>query len=163
DQMNITTYGMAGSWAGWQSWHSSAIFGESPATPSSVDSSVKAYLAAGVPANKLGIGVGFYGSCWTPPVRAPTSGLHGSRSVADDGTMSFTHIMSAYYTDMDHHYDATAKAPYLGYASAHGPEGCSFVSYEDPQSILDKGQYAAKMGLGGAIVWTLNAGYLPSQ
>src|SRR5262249_12398024 len=146
DQINIMTYGMAGAWPGWRSWHSSALFGEAANTPSSLDSSVKADLAARGPAQKLRIGIRLYCSCWTPPVNAPSSDLNGSQLVADDGTMSFTHIMSAYYTDMNHHWDAAAKAPYLGFAQAHGPEGCSFVSYEDAQSIQEKGQYAKMMG-----------------
>jgi chitinase len=37
------------------------------------------------------------------------------------------------------------------------------VTYEDTQSIADKGQYVHDQGLGGAIVWTINEGYRPSQ
>ena len=59
DRLNIMNYGMSGAWDGWRSWHSSALYGESGTTPSSVASSVNAYLAAGVPAAKLGIGAGF--------------------------------------------------------------------------------------------------------
>ena len=42
------SYDMAGPWDGWQSWYTSALDGESPTTPSSIDTSVTAYLAAGV-------------------------------------------------------------------------------------------------------------------
>jgi len=162
DQINIMSYSMAGAWPGWESWHSSAIFGATPTTPSSVDGSVKAYIAAGVPASKLGVGIGFYGSCWSSPVTKPQSPLGASQIVADDNVMSFTNIMTSYYDAASHHWDDTAKAPYLGYSSPHGPQGCTFVSYEDEQSILEKGKYAAQMGLGGAIVWTINQGHLPN-
>lgn len=163
DQINIMSYSMAGGWGGWQSWHSSALMGEGPTTPSSVDSSVKAYLAAGVPAAKLGIGIGFYGSCWSSPVSGPGQDIGGSGIVADDNTMTFEHIMSAYHAAGSYHFDAAAHAPYLGFASPHGPEGCTFVSYEDEQSIADKGKYVHDNGLGGAIVWTINEGYRPNQ
>jgi chitinase len=163
DQINLMSYGMAGPWDGWQSWHSAALTGETPTTPSSVDSSVKAYLAAGVPAGKLGLGIGFYGSCWTAPVNGPLQDLGGSGLVADDNVMTFDHIMTAYYADAAHHWDTAAQVPYLGFAAAHGPEGCTFVSYEDPQSIAAKGQYARDHALGGAIVWTINEGYRPAQ
>lgn len=162
DQINIMTYGMAGPWPDWQSWHSSAIYGESAFTPTSVDSSVKAYLAAGVPPTKLGIGVGFYGSCWTPPVSGPKEQLGGSTIAADDNVMSYTNIMTLYYTAQAHQFDATAKASYLSFSGPQGPQGCQFVSYEDEQSIAEKGNYVKAQGLGGAIVWTINQGYLPN-
>lgn len=159
DQINIMTYGMADGWDGWQSWHSSAIAGNGPTTPSSVDSSVQAYIAAGVPAAKVGIGIGFYGSCWSPPVSGPGVTPNGSSVVASDHAMSFANIMDDYYVAANHHYDATANAPWLGFPSAHGPEGCTFVSYEDEQSIVAKGAYATQTGIGGTIIWTINQGH----
>ncbi|APR76501.1 Chitinase [Minicystis rosea] len=163
DQINIMSYSMAGPWDGWQSWHSSALYGGGGNTPSSVDSSVAAYLAAGVPAAKLGVGIGFYGSCWSPPVTAPKSAIGSSQIIADDNIMTFANIMSAYYSAADRKWDDAAKAPYLSFSSAHGPQGCTFVSYEDEESILEKGKYVAQKGLGGAIVWTINEGHRADQ
>ncbi|MFS8066798.1 MAG: glycoside hydrolase family 18 protein, partial [Byssovorax sp.] len=37
DQINIMSYGMAGGWSGWQSWHSAALYGETSTTPTSID------------------------------------------------------------------------------------------------------------------------------
>ena len=162
DQINLMTYGMAGAYTGWKSWHSSALHQQDPATPTSVESSVKAYLAAGVPAAKIGVGAGFYGLCYSPPVSAPMQALGASTIVADDGTMSFAHITTSYLTPQARHYDVAAAAPYLSFASATGPQGCGFVSYEDEQSLADKGAYVKAQGLGGAIVWTVNQGYLAS-
>jgi chitinase len=116
-----------------------------------------------VPAGKLGLGIGFYGSCWTAPVNGPLQDLGGSALVADDDVMTYDHIMTAYYADAAYHWDAAAQVPYLGFAAPHGPEGCTFVSYEDQQSIAAKGQYAHDHGLGGAIVWTINEGHRPTQ
>ena len=163
DQINIMSYEMAGAWSGWQSWHSSAIYGETSTTPTSVDVNVKAYLAAGVPAAKLGIGIGFHGSCWSSPVTQPKQSPGASQIVAGDNTMTFDKIMSSCYSDAAHHWDATARAPYLSFSAAHGPQGCTFVSCEDSQSILEKGACVKAKGLGGTIVWTINQGYQPSQ
>ena len=163
DQINIMSYGMAGAWSGWQSWHSAALYGETSTTPTSVDVNVKAYMSAGVPAAKIGVGIAFYGTCWSSPVNQPKSSLNGSSVVADDNVMSYDNIMKSYYSDADRRWDATARVPYLGFSSAHGPQGCTFVSYEDPQSILEKGAYVKQKGLGGAIVWTINQGYRSSQ
>lgn len=63
DQINIMSYDMAGAWDGWDSWLFGPLYGATPTHPSSIDSSVQRFLAVGVPAHKLGIGVGFYGSC----------------------------------------------------------------------------------------------------
>lgn len=161
-QINIMSYGMADAWPGWQSWHSGALRGETPTTPSSVDSSVNAYLAAGVPPEKLGIGIGFFGSCWSRPVNAPRQDLSSSSVVAGDNVMTFDHIMNAYYTSVAYRWDAAAQMPYLGFPTARGPEGCTFVSYEDERSILEKGAYVKQRGLGGTIVWNINEGYRPS-
>lgn len=163
DQINIMTYGMADSWPGWDSWHSSALLGESASTPTSVDNSVRAYLAAGVPGAKLGIGVGFYASCWSPPVAGPRQRPGSGHILAGDNVMSFDHVMTAYYSAKARRWDATAKVPYLAFPSPRGPEGCTFVSYEDEESIEEKGRYVRARGLGGAIVWTINEGHRPGE
>ncbi len=161
DQMNLMSYGMAGAWQGWQSWHSSPLSGESPTTPESIDTSVSAYLQAGVPAAKVGLGVGFFGLCYTPPVTGPKQALGGSTIAASDGVMTYAHIVADYLPAMTYAFDPTAQVPYLGNATAVGPEGCSYVSYDDPSSIAAKGQYAKAHGLGGTILWELAEGYVP--
>ncbi|MBI4953311.1 MAG: glycoside hydrolase family 18 protein [Myxococcales bacterium] len=160
DQINMMTYGMADAWPGWDSWHSSALAGESGTTPTSVSSSAEAYIAGGVPAEKIGVGIGFYGSCWAGGVTGPSQAVGGSSVVASDNDISFTNIVNDYYVPGNAHYDAAAEAPYLGFANGHGPYGCTFLSYEDEQSILAKGAYVKSRGLGGAIIWTIGQGYL---
>jgi chitinase len=162
DQLNIMSYGMAGPWQGWNSWHSSPLYSQDTATPESIDSSVQAYLAAGVPKAKLGIGIGFYGLCYTLPVTEPDQPLNGSTITASDGTMSYAHIMESYYDASARKWDSFARAPYLSFSSATGPEGCSYISYDDEQSIAEKGAYLKAQGLGGVIQWEINEGYLSS-
>ena len=162
DQLNIMSYGMADNWGGWVSWHHAALYGEASNRPSSVASSVRAYVAAGVPASKLGIGLSSYGSCW----RGASTMLQtlGSTAgvVASDNEMSYANIMSQYHTSSAYRWDATARAGYLSFATQTGPQGCTMVSYEDVQSITEKGAYVKSAGLGGAIMWTVQQGYLPS-
>lgn len=163
DQINLMTYGMAGAWGGWQSWHSAALDGAGGSTPSSIASSVAAYTSAGVAAAKLGLGIGFYGQCWSPPVSGPNQDLGGATVLADDNVMSYANILSSYYTASARTFDATAQVPYLGFASAKGPQGCTFVSYDDEESIAAKGAWAKGHGLGGTIVWTIGEGYVASN
>ncbi len=160
DRLNIMSYGMAGAWPGWQSWHSSALRGAGASTPSSVDACVNAYVAGGVPVGRLGVGMGFYGSCWSAPVTAPRMALGASSIVADDGVMSYANILARYFDPAARRYDMAAAAPYLTFAMPHAPQGCTMVSYEDPESIAEKGAYVRMRGLGGAIIWTINQGYV---
>jgi chitinase len=162
DQLNIMSYGMAGAWSGWKSWHSSALYHTDSATPMSIDSTVKLYLAASVPAAKLGIGIGFYGLCYSSPVTAPDQALNGATLVASDGAISYANIMTNYYSASTRQWDSLARVPYLSFASPHAPDGCTYISYDDEQSIAEKGAYVKAMGLGGVIQWELNEGYLSS-
>jgi chitinase len=160
-QMNLMTYDMAGPWGGWVSWHFSALQDHGADHPSSIASSVQQYLNVGIPAAKLGVGIGFYGACWRG-VTGPRQALNGAYIVASDNTMSYRNIMTSYYTLAARRWDDAAKAGYLTFSTATGPQGCNFISYEDEQSIAAKGEFVRTRGLGGAIIWTIGQGHLPS-
>jgi len=162
DQLNIMSYGMAGAWQGWKSWHSSPLYQQDSATPTSIDSSVKLYIAAGVPKQKLGVGIGFYGLCYSPPVTAPDQALNGATVIASDGTISYANIMANYYSANSRQWDSFARAPYLSFSSAHAPDGCGYISYDDEQSIAEKASYIKSNALGGVIEWEINEGYIKS-
>ena len=162
DQLNIMSYGMAGAWQGWNSWHDSPLYQTDPATPLSIDSTVGIYAAAGVPKAKLGVGIGFFGLCYSAPVTGPDQPLNGATILASDGTMSYTNIMGLYYDASARQWDSLARVPYLSFASAHAPDGCTYISYDDEQSIGEKGTYVKAQGLGGVMQWEINEGYLPS-
>ena len=159
DQMNMMTYGMADNWDGWVAWHSSAVRGEGPDHPTSVQSSVAQYRAAGVPVSKLGIGIGFFGSCWSAPANGALQPPRQSRVVAGDNDMSFANIKNDYYRAINYHHDAATGASYLSFSIPVGPKKCTFISYEDEASVAAKGRYADESGVGGAMIWQLNEGY----
>ena len=162
DRVNIMSYGMAGVYSGWSAWHSSALSGQASDTPTSVQSSVQAYLAAGIPAGKLGLGIGFYGLCYQG-VTAPHQRTPGMKIVASDSKMSDVNIVGHYLTPAVRKWDAVAQVPYLSSKTPLGPQGCTYVSYEDAQSIALKGQYARRQNLGGVIVWTLGQGHFTGR
>lgn len=160
DRINIMSYDMNYNQFGWDSWFTSAIDGESGSTPSSVDSGVAFYLASGVSAAKLGIGIPFYGECWQG-VSAPRQTIpNGAGIVQSDNVMTYPNIVANYYSAALYHYDATAQQPWLGSAAGIGPLHCNYVSYEDPTSIAAKGAYVKSHSLGGAIIWTISQGYI---
>lgn len=160
DQINIMSYSMAGAWDGWQSWHHTAIDGATPTTPTSIRTSVDAWLTAGVPASKLGIGAGFYGLCYTSPVTAPNQDLGGATAIANDNELAWRKLTGAYYSADARHWDDAAKAPYLSFSSPTGPLGCTYLSYTDEESLAAEAEYVHTRKLGGVIVWTINEGHL---
>jgi chitinase len=163
DRLDIMTYDMEWDSGGWDSWFSSALHGESSTTPTSVDSSVDFYLASGVPRNRLGVGIGFYGVCWQG-VTGPRQTIGaGAGIIGSDNTYSYHNVVLQYYLAANYHYDTTADAPWLGSAIAFGPNNCNFLSYENAQSVTAKGAYARQNGLGGTIIWTIGEGYVPEQ
>jgi chitinase len=166
DRINAMTYGMSGTYDGWKTWHSSALYATADrAAPTSVDLTVAGYLKAGVPAEKLGIGIGFYGICYSAPATKPledTVGIRpdGARIIAGDNDLSYANIVTQYEPAGTKNWDAAAKVPYLSFALPNGVKGCTYLTYENEQSILEKGRYVKQKGLGGAIIWNINEGYV---
>jgi len=162
DRINVMSYLMGGPWSGWLSWHSSALSGHGAQYPSSIEVSAEGYRSVGIPAGKIGIGVGFFGVCWKG-VTGPKQSTSGASIVASDNTMSYRNILASYLVESAYKWDSTAYVPYLSYPNGYGPLGCNFISAEDESSVSRKGEYVRVNGLGGAIVWTVNQGYLPDK
>lgn len=171
DRINVMTYDMAGSalqgWTGWKSWHNSALYNTNPptaATPSAVDVSIRLGFRAApasVPAAKLGMGVAFYGYCWRGVTGPGQTG--GTTADHNDGVMSFANVVTQYPVATKRMWDATARVPYLSSSTAMGPQNCNFVSYDDEQSVAEKGAYARAQGLGSIIIWTVGQGHIASR
>ncbi len=168
DQLNLMTYGMSGAYDGWKTWHSSPLYSSDSAAPTSIDFALKGFLDAGIPASKLGLGIGFYGLCYSPPATGPledTIGRSptGSSIIADDGDISYTNIVNTYLPLGTRKWDTTARVPYLSFNKASGPAKCGYISYEDEQSILEKAAFSKAKGLGGVIIWNINQGYFAGK
>lgn len=162
DRINAMTYEMAAAYEGWHSWFASPLHGHGANTPSSVSSSLQYYRDSGVPAAKLGVGFGFYGNCFRG-VTQPRVAVTPANFITSDGDMSYRNIIASYLPQMTANYDAVAQAPWLTSAVQRGPQGCNLVTYETPQSIAAKSQYARAQQLGGAIIWTISQGYVPTN
>ena len=115
------------------------------------DASVRQHLAAGIPREKLVLGVAFYGRGFAG-VNPANNGLHQpyERYEGDHpyGGMSDLLICSENFV---RYWDERASAPYLWNAEAR-----LFITYEDPQSIRAKAKYVRDHGLGGMMFWELS-------
>lgn len=121
-------------------------------TDGSTDTAVKALVAAGLPANKIMLGIPFYGRGWagvpatnhglSQPATGPAPGQYEA-GVAD-------YKLLVKKAGMRWHDPAT------GQLSLHTANG-EWWNYDDPAVIATKMRYVREQGLRGAFSWVLDA------
>jgi chitinase len=112
------------------------------------DLSVKNYIKAGVPRNKIVVGSAFYGRGWKVKTIA-RKGLYesanGNVRVGGYTRLKDSLISNPAYT---RYWDNSAKAPYLFNA-----RDSIFVTYDDEQSVTEKCKYVQNNQLAGVMFW----------
>lgn len=128
-----------------------------PTPAGTVDSTIARYLAAGVPREKIVMGVPFYGRAFGG-VAGANDGLYqrADTSVAapwNEG-LDFSTLLSRRpeQNGFTRRWDAQARVPWL-----YNPRTKVWITYEDEQSVREKGLYARSRGLRGAMVWEILA------
>jgi chitinase len=114
----------------------------------SVERAVGQFLAAGVPAKKLIVGVPFYGRAFAD-VQPENHGL--DQPYGHYNNEYAWPKLTADFIDKNgyvRYWDDKAKAPYLWNAQAR-----MFVSYDDPQSLALKAAFVRAHQLGGMMYW----------
>jgi chitinase len=114
----------------------------------SVERAVKEYLAAGVPARKLIIGVPFYGRAFAD-VKPENNGLDQPYG-RYEGDHPWPQLAGDFIDRNGYvrYWDSAAQVPYLWNAQTH-----VFISYDDPQSLRLKAEFVRSHGLGGMMYW----------
>jgi chitinase len=146
DQVGLMTYDFNGPWNSTTGFI--APLSTDPAAThqgGTVERTIAAYKAAGVPASKLLMGVPFYGYGWKQ-VNAANSGLfQEGKSIRGDRPYSYIETLIAQTTV---YRDPNSQAPWLY-------DGDSFWTYEDPVSVQFKASFAIQQQLGGLMIWEL--------
>jgi chitinase len=128
---------------------------EDPTPVFNIHSTIQRFLDAGVPAQKLHVGIPFYGRGYGG-VAGVNDGLFQSATGrpadwrdrdGDWSVLSQTRLKDSSYV---RHWHPDARVPWL-----HNPTTGTWVSYDDPQSIGEKVRYARERGLGGVMIWEL--------
>jgi chitinase len=151
DTVNLMTYDYYEAGSDPTTGHHAPLFAN-PADPKKVssDETVRAYEKEGVPAEKILLGVPFYGREWGEvadvkhglfQVGKAIPGAYAPYSAIEANMLSNGQGFTRYWDD-------AAKAPYLYNADKH-----VFVSYEDPESLTEKCKYVRSHKLGGAMFW----------
>jgi chitinase len=121
-----------------------------------VDAAVQTYLAAGVPPEKLVVGVSFCGRGWAG-VGKENDGLYQAKKSIPKGTweegiFDYKDLAKNYVGKFQRHWHDEAKVPWL-YEEMSGV----MISYDDPESLKLKAQYIRDKKLGGVMCWELSA------
>ena len=151
DYINVMTYDFHGAWDPTTNHHS-ALYATA-SDPSTGDTkkyntndAIQAFLATGVPASKLNVGIGFYGRGWTN-VAKTNNGLYQSGTAApgryEAGIEDWKVLKALNYPGYD---DAAAGAHWIY-------NGTTWWSVDDPANIQRKMSYVKSQSLGGAFSW----------
>jgi chitinase len=164
DWINLMTYDFHGGWDAATNFNAPLYASSKDPTADetirkhfNVDSAVKAYLAAGVPAEKIVVGVPFYGRGWGG-VKNVNDGLYQPkgpglpRGTWEDGVWDYKDLAANYVGKYRRHWHDEAKVPWL-----FDEKGGRMISYDDPESVKIKGEYIRDHKLGGAMFWELSA------
>ncbi len=150
DYANIMTYDLHGYWDANTDLLAPLYENDdpSPQYKTSVDRAVTAWLNASFPAEKLVMGIPFYGYLYSS-VRDLNNGLY--QPFGGSSSIGYQDIKDRYLNKSGYtgHIHPQSKVPWLF-------NGTIFISYEDPQSIGHKSDYIKSKKLGGAMVWELS-------
>ena len=149
DFVNIMTYDAFSSGSPTTGHHTGLFRSAHPDAPTrTAAAAVERHLAAGIPPEKIVLGVAFYGRGWRG-VAPERNGLHQPYE-AFAGAWGYDRLREAFGPDdgFTRYWDDAAKAPYLW-----NPDSAMFISYDDPESLRHKAEYVKEMGLGGVMYW----------
>jgi chitinase len=159
DWINLMTYDLHGTWESTTNFNAPLFQAtEDPASPAlNVDAAVLGYLNAGVPAERLVLGVPFYGKGWEG-VAAVNGGLYqAARGPApgkwEPGSFDYKDLKQRYLSEPAYTrgWSVDARVPWL-----FNPETGIFITYDDPDSLSAKAGYVVDHGLGGVMIWELS-------
>lgn len=163
DWANVMAYDMSGTWSEVTGFNAPLYYSsESAPEGISTDSTIQAILTAGMPPEKLVLGVPFYGHGWSG-VRPLNNGLHQPfthipAGTWETGTFDYYDLVNRFVGVYPRYWSDAAKEPWL-----YEPASGVMISYDDPESMAAKAQYVREQGMGGMMIWELSQDTPDSQ
>ena len=189
DWINLLTYDFHGSWDPWTNFNSPFALDPADPTPAefkpyfNTTGTVDFYLANGVPADKLVVGIPFYAKQY---IRVPTGSNAGLYQSFDNtglspDTLQWDATPTPTYHDLidvakiltpsssignnakglqgyARYWSEQAGEPWLYNASTprFGQNVGVFISYDDPHSVAERAHYVQSRHLRGAMFWEVS-------
>ena len=152
DYINIMSYDYKGGWDSVSGHHANLYSSSGDTDQSSAHRSIQKFIKAGVPPEKIVIGLAFYGKGWEME-SAENNGLYRKASKSARGG-GFTYLKDSLVNrnGFKEYWDAAAKAPYL-----FNEEKKIFITYDNERSVKEKCKYVKRNGLAGAMFWEYNS------
>lgn len=137
---------------------------------------VASWVAAGFPASKITLGVAAYGyvqrstasslkhRAYPPPNRRQSVTVKNGDGGSSDGQVTFRGLVQQGALSRGNfegaggftrNWDECSSTPWLASASAG-----QIVTYDDPQSLNMKGQFAAQAGIRGCSMWSVDGDFI---
>ena len=150
DYVQLMTYDLQGGFIKVTGHHASLYPGKTNLFDVCVDKAVKVFKEAGVPAEKLIVGIPFYSRMWSG-VKGGKDGLGLEAETVGTYGPGYTDLVNKFVDKNGYkrYWDEVGKAPYLF-------NGDQFISYDDEQGIQEKAVYVKENGLGGMMFWEYN-------
>jgi len=170
DWINLMTYDFHGPWETKDGIVAPLYPDAKDAAGFSSDGTVKMFLAAGVSAKKLVLGIPFYGYGWAGCAAGPNGdGLYqnctGPATGSQDSTFDFAFLTDQGYLTKDssgkytvggkgfvRRWDSASRVPYL-----YNKSSKVFITYDDEASVHEKTNYIKGKALRGGMYWEMNA------
>jgi chitinase len=152
DYINIMSYDYVGG-SDTISGHHTNLYNSSDDTAQySADRSIRAFMAAGVPAEKIVIGIAFYGKGWQMQSNDNNGLYRRTQKFVRAG--GFTNLKDSVINrnGFVRYWDDKASAPYL-----FNQEKKVFITYDDEESVKEKCKYVKKHDLAGVMFWEYNS------
>lgn len=147
DYVQLMTYDMRGGFQVLTGHHTNLYTPTGDLFRISTDASVHLFKRAGVPKEKIVIGLAFYSRLWQQ-VPNRNNGLHQMAGSSGGYGPDFTTLAAEYIEKNGYtrYWDDEAKAPYLY-------NGSQFISYDDEESLQHKCDYVKHQELAGVMFW----------
>ncbi|MEF9959284.1 MAG: glycoside hydrolase family 18 protein [Niameybacter sp.] len=147
DYVQLMTYDLRGGFQVLTGHHTNLYPSELDLFDFSTAEAVDDFMQAGVPADKIVIGVAFYSRMWKGVPDVDHGFLQMAQTVGTYGP-SYCKLVNEYVNKNGfiRYWDDVAKAPYLF-------NGDTFISYDDAESIHHKIAYMKEKKLAGIMYW----------
>lgn len=160
DIVNLMTYDFHGSWDTLSNHHT-PLYSPEVGNPEWCFDGAFTNLTQeyNVPAEKINIGIAFYGKALAncTELYGSHTGYDGSTFWEDEGQPLYYNIMKK-MDQFSYYWDDQVKCPYLLGNSIN-----TFVTFDNPESVAYKANYVKENNAKGIIIWEITGDYLETS